>query len=570
MRSTLTTLKALTVLAMLSCVLVAGAHAAVEDCLPADATAVIKVTDLGAHYGQFAAGPLAAKLRDPSFLPDVAAGIQQAENSVKEFEQAQGVDAEDVVLRVLGREFALAAFPDETAVVVAEGDTAQSIRGAVEEFLRVEGATGELTGLDSADYKGTEIHIAALRTKTRYHALSGRVLAVSESRSAVQRVIDVIAGDAPALSSSEQYREATRAVPGNAVGCSYVGGALLEHCAEKVAQDAASEPRPARGKAGGRAFKAALAETLGAAEFATLALTGDDALRLHLSVSYKDGRLPPRLHALLPEPGAGLDILDTVPPEAAIAVARNVNLQGAWNVLVETMDSGGVRAEAALEGIVAMVGGVESREQFFDELGGQAALFVLPGARHGTPPAVALVARLRSTDHIPEAIESIVGAVVYFARASGKQDVSLTKAEHSGTTVSTVRVEKPGPWKNLSPSFFLLDNQLVLTTSADAAERIIEASSARRPRPEADLTDGTVFVRGFARAGQLRSMLAEHRDFLVQHAAEKNGKTRDTARHELEALGKLLSLVEDVRWAGSFSQGRTDHVLIIRAADAAQ
>ncbi|MFO7956929.1 MAG: DUF3352 domain-containing protein [Candidatus Brocadiia bacterium] len=550
----------LAVIAAALCLPALRAEAAVEGYVPQDALAVVKVTDLERHYEEFANSPLLAHLKDPTFMPELAEKIREAEGGIREFERAHDVSARDVLMGLLGREAALAVFSDETGVLVVEAESEVALRDAVDEFQRVQRLTGDLLDTATSQYKGIQVHASEMKDgKTRYHAMSGRALAVSEDRSAVERVIDTAAGAAEAMADSADFGDAMRMAERGALAVGYVGGAALEALSEQIRREAEV---PGHGHE--RLVMRRLAEALPTARFLMLSVLHEEDVSARVTVAYQGNRLPAGLARIFPEEGSRLDVLELAPRNAALVAARSLDSEGSWHSMMDMLREVAPRraekTEQVMDMLVNMVGGVYSREELLAEFTGQGALMVLPAETQDAPPAAGLVIGLRETAHLPTAIESIVGAVVTFARAEGKHDVTLNHSEHDGVRLTTVMVDEPGIWARIAPTFGVVEGTMVVTTSPAAARDVVDTArgAARIRTPRAD---GTLFGAGVMNVRTVSDMLEQYHGFLLRRAMEKDNKPEAQARRELEALGKLLSLVDSVEFAAAFGEGRTDHYL---------
>jgi len=541
------------------------AEGAVEDYLPRDAVGMLKVTNLERHYEEFVNSPLVAHLKDPAFMPELADKIEEAEAGIREFERTQEVDVRDILMDILGRECALAVFSDETGVFVVEAESRAALRDAVDEFERVQRLTGDLLDTGITRYKGVEVHASEMKNgKTRYHAVSGRALAVGEDRSAVERVIDTAAGATESMADSADFRDAMRMAEHGALAVGYLDGAALEALSEQILREA-----EAPGRRHERLVMRRLAEALPIARFLVLSVLHKEDVSARVTVAYDGDRLPASLAAIFPEEGARLDVLELVPRGAAVAAARSLDPEGAWHSMMDMLEEAAPRkaakAQQAMEGLVGMVSGVYTQEQLLAEFTGQSALMVLPAETEDAPPAAGVVIGLSETANIPVAVESIVGAVVAFSRAGGKHDVTLEYNEYEGVRLTTVNVDEPGVWAKVAPTFGVVEGNLVLTTSPGAARTIADtargAARARTPR-----ADGTIFSAAVLNARTVLDMLEQYQGFLLRHAMEKDGKPEAQARRELDALCKLLSLLNGMEYAEAFGEGRTDHYLRVDLA----
>jgi len=568
-RRTVCALVAVWILAL--CLGPSMARADVEEYIPQDAVAVVKVTDLASHYRSFVDGALARRLQDPAFLPQLAAGIQMVRQQIQEFERTQDVHVADVLLDLLGREAALATFADETAVVVMEGRDARALQNAVEEFLRVERLTGSLRGDTVEDYKGVEVHCCMTKDGRRFHALSGRALAVSEHRSAVARVIDVGTRDAAALSDSAKYRDAMHIAEPDALITGYLDAEPLKPMAEAALREMAGRrPSDPGERLGLRWAQVLVSEIVPNARFAVLSVAADDDLSARLTVAYEGDRLPALVRSMAPQPGSRIDMLDLAPDDAVLAAARNVSVRGAWDAflesLVEVDPEAARQAREVLDVAVSVIGGVYTSDQLFDELAGQSALFVLPSSGPEDPPGVALAVKLQKTVHIPLALEMLFGIAAVGARSEG-QDVRVEAAEYNGVQLTTLRANIDEPWAQFfSFTVGLAGDSLIVTTTLEAARAMVDQAQRGTGQPSMGVERTAV---GCLRVNlpAVNDLLTKHREVLVRRAVREEGKTANQARRELDALGRFLSLLDALELTTSLDRGRTEHHLTLRFAE---
>jgi hypothetical protein len=543
------------------CALAGAARAAVQDYVPADAIAIIKVQEPVAQFDKLQASALFQRLQDPAFIPNVAAVIGQVRQGVDVFQTQLNVNVRQVMTDLLGREVALVALPDDLTAMVVEGRDGRSLQSGVDEFLRVQRATGDVTAESSSTYKGVTIQSGMQKQGERFHAVSGNVLVVSNQIAAVQKVLDVVKG-APALGATAQYKQASALAVQGAPVTGYLNGQYLE----PIGQALQAAPMPA-GRQGPwqQMARARLAEVLPLIQFGVLSISGDGALQARLTLAYKGGRIPNSIQAALPQAGSRMDVLKLAPPSAALVGARSLNLRGAWDSTLEAIarsaPAAAQKLQQGLDAVVGSVGGIYSREQLFGELGSQAAVFVLPPGEGGVFPAAALAVELRQTVHIPDALGSIVGFSVGVAQAQQNQDISLVTSNYRDVQLSSVRSGGKGPLALLSPTFGVVDGYLVVASTLEAAKQVVDASRSGS-RPAVDKPGTPVAVLSVS-APQVRQMLAHYRDFLVKQAIAREGKSQQQAQGDMDALDKVLSLVKEVEFASTFEPGRTDHFMTI-------
>ncbi len=544
------------------CVSAPSARAAVEEHLPADTAALLRVTNLERHYEEFVSSPLAARLRDADAFPDLAARLRQAEAGIRWFEQEYEVDVKDVLMAILGREYALAVFPDETGALVAEARSWQDLSEAVEEFQRVQRRAGHLLETRTESYRGLQLHAAELHDgKTRYHAIHGRVLVVSEQRAAVERVIDTLTGERPAIATRRDYRDAMRMAEPGAFAVGYVSPAALQHVAAQVRKESESPGSPVE-----RFVQAQIADVVDMMHLLVLNVVHGQDLEARVSVAYRPERVPDVLKDALPQTGTRLDAMDLAPRQAAVTCAGSLDPLGTWNVLTAVLDEslpwGARRARAGMDALVAVVGGVYSHEELLAQFTGQSILTVLPAGESDGPPSVAYAVGLRQTDYIPRALESVVGAIVAFARADGRP-VRTERTRYEDVWLTSVRVDEPGVWRWTAPTFGVVKDHLVLASSPDAARTVIDTARGA-PRATVPRLQGTPFGAAVMNARVVKGMLEQYQSYLVRHAVEKEGKSEAQAHREQAALRKLLSLMEGVHYVETFEEDRTHHHVQIR------
>ncbi len=543
--------------------------AAVEDAVPADAVLVVKVHDPAGQWDRLVESRLLEKMQDPSFMPEVAAGLDLARMNFQQFEAQTGVNLRKLAGDLLGREAALIGLPDDVGAIVIQGRSAGSLRRAVADFLEVERNMGNLRTESQSTHGGTTIRsVLQQNGKQRYHAVVGDMLVVSEDLPAVHQVVDVLSGHAQAIASSRDYAAAARMVPEDAAAMAYAPGATLQALSEMLN---AFRPK-GQGRALAAAVQARMAELMPLTRFAVLSVRADQGLHAQLTFAYEGQRMPAPLQAVLPHSGQRMDVTDLAPEGAALVGARQSDPEGAWqwvaDALLRADPEGAEQLQRALDQLVSMIGGVRTRQKLFEELGEEVGVFVVPSMEAGGLPSAAVAIELDETAHIPIAAESIVGAVAVFASAEGPHSIHVTKSSYGGVDLNTVRSDAPGPWTKLSPTFGMVGDYWVAATSLELAQQI----AAKQASGEAIAAGyaGTPFSVAHLSAPQIRRMIADHRAFLVQRAVKEEGKPARRAQAELEALDKILSLFEAAEFVATFRPGRTDHYVSLRLAEAAR
>lgn len=557
--------------ALVTCIAL-PARAAVEDAVPADAILFVKIREPYAQFKRLRDGELWARLSDPQTMPQLAQAVRNIEAMVEQVELQHGVDVDKVFGDILAGDAAIVGLPGGaealgTSVFLTEADSAESLGKALAEFLRVERAVGSLEDEYESAYKGVDVHSSVLRGKARHrhHVLLGRVLAVSEDLEPLRKVIDVHKGETTALGALAQYQEARTLAAEGAAVTAYVDLQRVQqfpHRSGEIHRPGRRGRNPLR-----RLIRATLGEVFPDLRYAVFSAVGDDGgLTGRLTVKLRHDELPPLLESLLPEPGSAMDIVRLAPESTAVVAGRSVNHAAIWDAVVETLEehspAAAEEARAKLDALVTVLGGIHTPEQLFEEIGPQMAVFILPSGEAGNPPEVAVALELRETAHIPLALETLVGTAAVAATAEGKAQASIEYDAYKGVPLTSVHVEMPAGWRKLRPTMCVVDGNLVLSTTADAARRIIDASRSGATLPAGDV-EGTLF--GFMRmnAVQLRAMLDRHAAFLVRHSMQKQGKTQQRARREIGALRVVLSLLEEVELVGTFRPGRTDHTFTV-------
>ncbi len=536
------------------------ARAAVEDDIPADAVGFIKVQDPVDQFDRLTGGALFQKLEDPAFVPPLAAGIEKARQGIAAFEAQQHLNVHQVLSDLLGREVALAALPNNEAVGIIEGRDAKSLQAALDEFLRIQRQSGDLTAESTSTYKGVTIYSGMQKQGERYHALVGNVLAVSSQPDAVQKVIDVLKG-APSLGATDACKRAASMTAKNAAITGFLNGAALQPLAQKL-----EAPGPKPNDVGAKLVRARLADFLRQVDYGVLGVSGDGALHVQLTFVYKNGRIPDALRAALPKPGSSLDILRLAPKSSVIVAARSLNVQGAWDSIVQAVAAvrpqGADKLKQGLDTAVGLIGGVYTPDQLFAELGGQVGVFVLPGAEGAAFPAGVVAIGLRDTTHIPDAVSTLVGVDAAVARSKA-WDVTIDAPRYRGVQLSTVHINRPGPLAQLTPTFGVVDDYLVAASTLDAAKQVVDAAmSGSAPMQE---PAGTPVATLSVSVPQVRALLAQYHGFLVKKAVA-DGKSQARAEMDLSALDKLLELGRKLSLTTTYQPGSTSHYLTIELA----
>ena len=541
------------------------ARAAVEDYVPADAIAIIKVQDPVAQFDKVHNSALVQKLEDPGFIPQVADKLSSARTGIESFEAQMGVNVHDVLSDLLGREAALVALPDSQGVLIVEGRDPGSLQKGVDAALSVMRAVGALTGETTSTYKDVTVNRGLVKSGEQYYAISGNVLAAGSQLPAVQKVIDVIKGE-PALGASAQYHSASGIAAKGAPITGYFTGKALQPLMDKL-QAAGAGAGPAGGVA--EMVRARLAAVVTAVQYGVLSISGDKALQAQLTLIYKDNRIPDAIQAFLPESGSHLDILKLAPKTAALVAARGINFQTAWDSLVKSVGAnnpaGAQAMETGLDRVIGMVGGAASREEFFNQLGNQVALFVLPAGDQKGPPQAVLALQLRNTTNIPIAIGTLVGVAIMGAQQGGRgAGISLDHSEYKNAHLTTVHLGENGPVaKLLSPTFGVVGDYMVVATTLDAVHSVVDASQTGGGAP-AISKPGTPVGMLTISAPQVRAILKQYGGFLAQQSAARGGNAAQPV--ELQVPDQVLSLLQSIQMMQTFGPGRTDQYLTITFA----
>jgi len=543
-----------------------AAGAPVEGCVPADATVLFKVRDLARHYQRLRSSEIVRTLADESVMPELAAALRKADESVAEFERRHNVNAAGVLRQMFGREFALAAFPRGASVLLVRGYNEKSLREGLNDYLRVQRKAGALLGARTSRYKGMTLHSRNLAKGQRHHVLTGDILAASHDLEALHRVIDVIRGDLPALSSQAWYKEADDLIPEEA---------LLRACIDMTRTDPWLPPLAKRPGLSGflSGFAAVrLATILSNARYAALSLcSGDMELKARLTVVYQEGRLPASLRAAFPEAGSKLNILKLTPGAPVLTVARSINFEAVWDAYIETLrtrdPAEALDAQRKLQTVVDVIDGAETKRQLFEALGSQAALFVVPDEKAGALPGLALALELRDTARLPKTARAFIGAAALLWGARNDAPVRVESSTYRGIPLTVVRIMAPDLPGGLNPTLGLVDTMLALTSSPEVARGMIDAS-LHGSAPEVSHADGTVFFAARLSFREMGALLARHEQSLVRFAAKSGRVTEEAAMRRLKAVANLLSLFGTADVVASFRAGRTDHVATLRFSGA--
>lgn len=541
-------------------------RAAVDKLVPADSLVVVKVHEPYTQMEKLTESELFARLTDPGVMPDLANGVRQVKAMVDFVEQQHKVNVERVLSGLFAGEMAVAINGEGSGVMLIEGENHSAVQKGLSEFLRVRKDQGELTGVKEETYKGVKVRSsqAVSGQEDRVYAVLGKVLVVANppNRGSLRHVIDISQGQASSLAATPRYRKALSMVSKGSVISGYVDVPGVLEMIEKTQPHASEDP---------------VARFIGEwlhdnVSFASMSVTAKDALQGSMTVKYAGDRLPEYLASLLPEQGNDLEILNLIPRSAALAGARSTNLKAVYEGLHELAQrapgKGAQQMEQGLQFMVGMIGGIQSSEQLFDELGDEMALFVLPSGHRDHPPAVGFMLQLRNKAHIPLAIETLVGTAVAGARGEGKIDIRIKAEKYHDVPLTVVRSDEVHPpvLRKLSPTLCVVGDYLTITSTVDAAKQVIDAPHSRAAyRPRAA---GTVYRAGRVDLKQVRRMFQRHRDFLTAHAVLQGGRTTEQAQADLKRIDKILSFMDEFTVTESHRRGVTTHVMTLKFSEA--
>ena len=541
------------------------ARAAVDKLVPADSLLVLKVHQPYRQMDELSNSKIFDRLTDPAVMPDLADGMRQVKAMVDYVEQQHNVNVERVLRGLFAGDMALAITGEGSGVLLIEGQNHSAVQKGLNEFLRIRKAQNELTGVKEETYKGVKVRSsqAVSGQEDRVYAVLGKVLVVANppNRAMVRQVIDISQGQAPSLAQKPRYRQALSMMEKGAAMSGYVDVPAVLEMIDRTQPGAGNDP---------------VARFIGEwlhdnVSFAAMSLSGKEVLEGHMTVKYAGDRLPEYLQQLLPERGDRLEILDLIPRSAVLAGGRSVNLEAAYEGLLALAQrapgNGAHKMEKGLEAVVGMVGGVQSSDQLFAELGDEMAMFVLPSGQANQPPAAGVMLQLRETAHIPVAIETLAGMAVAAARSEGKIDLRMKAETYRDVPLTMVRSKtvRPPILQKLSPTLCVVEDCLTITSSVDAAKAVIDASRAENAyRPQAA---GTVYRAGWVNLGQARRMLQRHKDFLIAHAVLQSGRTTEQAQADMKRLDKVLSFLDGFTVTESHRPGCTDHVFTLKFSE---
>ncbi len=553
---------------VLACLLTGAARAAVEDYVPGDAAVVVTVRGVEEHFDRFRNSALMERLEDPGSLPELAEKIREGRAGLAEFERAQNVDVRQLLMDMAGGDVALVGFTDETGVAVSEVANARSLNDAVTRFLSVEQQTGGSFGQRTVEYQGTEIQVCDTPKGERYHAVSGRVLAVGSDLIALQKVLDTISGRMEPISGAGKFRDAMKLVPTDAALSVYLD--VPRFAPDRDELEAGLRGMDA-GDPGKRVaigmLRTVMAEVVDHIRFAVGSVRSEDGLLAHGVVAFDEGRLPALIGDWMPSPGSRIDILDAAPEGTIFAVARNINAAAARSTVMRALEQGDPSAAAAMrqgmDALVNMTPGVYSAEQFFEEIGGQSMLLAVPSAEGDAPPGGAIVLRLGNTQHIPVLLESLAGMLVMGARQGGTP-LTMSNEEYRGARLLTIGSESEANWTRfVSPTFGVAGSDLIVASTLESARQLVDgALSGAAMRPAT--VDGTPHARAYMDVNAVRALLQQHKELLVQHAVREEGKSPERARQDLETLASVLSLFRNVELAASYEGALLHNYAAIR------
>jgi len=557
-----TTAIAVLVLAVTS----ANAMEDLADVLPQDALAVIRVTGLHDAWKEFSTSEMWRKIQQAP-IPDITSGIMAARAEIENLEAALGIDIETYAASIFGNDVAIALFPDRTGVFVAQSTDTATLDLAVDMILDLEANDGKTFGRTDSLHRGVTITgvqmfgtgDAQAGADGRYHARIGDVFAVSRDMSAVERVIDVLKDAQPSLSESAEYRQATTMMPEGALVRLYVDTDRLSEMLNLEDALNGSMRNP-----GVRLLARRMRMLLPATRFLAGGLIRENnAVVCKYSIVYDEESLPENMRAMLPRPGAPLDIVRFVPDSALLACSAQFSKLGLWHYVMGSLreSNPGIASVLARRSgqMGPALGGMDFETQFLPQLGDQSAFIVLPGPEDH-PPALAFVTELNNGHELPTVLRTLAGSLAMMnqmdAEKKGVQPmIAVENTRYKDVGLMTLNLKQPKLQGKLNPTLFAKGPFLVISTTPESAKALIDAASA--PWQIVAPARGTLASRTRVNFQGIRQALHQYEDFLMGQAL-KEGKTAQRARSDLDSLAFVLGLFKDIAMQGVHVKGRID------------
>ena len=562
----------------------APANDEILNLLPGQPLAVFRGTGLGDAWQWIKGSGIAARF-DQAPPGDVAAKMQDIRNGLAQLQINSGVNAEELLVDLIGNDCAVALYGGNEGVFVSVSHDSTQMKEAVDKVMTLERAWGRVQGENAETYQLIEIHQTTFTNQrrpdapgsTRFHCCIDKAIVVSSNLDTIKKVID-LAQKKERTPESKEMVEAFTQMDRDAVVRAYVDADGLS---QKVDLETALNGKIRH--PGVRMLVKQLKAVLPLVKYATFTATPkDDRLELRGTFLYDEQALPETLLALLPRPDCTLDVLQLAPESSVLCAGHQVNKAALWRYIIETVQQSNPRQAQRIQNGVqwvgAMIGGLNFEQQLLPQIGDQIGVLVTSRDAPDAAPVLSLVMELKGGQDIPTAIRTLAGTAAGIAQLEASKTQAepkavLEKSTYKDVEFTTVKLTERKFAGNVNPTLFVIDNMMILSSNVDGGHAIVDRHAAGKKDLAKALTlpkyDGTLIGAGKLDLRKVNEILLRHKDFLVADAARK-GKPQEIAEKELEGLMFLIGLMDNVTFYSTQVPGRIDRVALVKFAKDAE
>ncbi|MFP4027053.1 MAG: DUF3352 domain-containing protein [Candidatus Brocadiia bacterium] len=536
-----------------------------ERAVPADAAYIVKIRDVGEYYNELVNSKRLNALLEAGTLPEVSAKMNELTAILKGLEEEYGFDLRETMDNFLGREVIIAGAIDGPAVFATRGHSAESLQKAVLQFQKlVEAETGSVTSR-SDSYKGMEIETVSQAKNTHSRVFYKDLLLASEEAKYLRQVIDVLAGDADSLMQSVPYRKALKQTPADGFITCYVDVSAFWSLARVLRGSEILKKMPPKARNPWTKYILfRMSELLPRIQSIAFSLHSTDRLTGRLHINFIGGKIPEELKTVFGEKGMGQSLPSFVPQNAVLAASRRVKFEALWDDIIRVMGKSDPaakqRLERGIERMTNMIGGIEGKKDFFEQIGEQITFFALARRDEDKFPAAAVALELRKTEKIPNALRTLMGALAILGTAENEEvSATLQKLRYKEVPLTVTEIEANGPAGQFSPTLFVMDKTLFLTSDVTAAHSIVDTSKKKQKSSEKENNEQKIAF-GRMRLDMLltRAMLEKYRAQIIKNSVKNENKTRAQAEQELAALKSFLILFKELDLEAAYKKGQLD------------
>lgn len=374
----------------------------------------------------------------------------------------------------------------------------------------------------------------------------GSVVAISDKRDAIEKVIDVSL-DGGSLSEETEFRNMRAAVGEGAVVQLLLSTRALKTLLERAVTESGSA---------GHVVSALLANAWSALDWAAVSLRIGDPIELSLYASIDPNRLDESFRIWPDLFAQRLEFWERVPAEAMAAAATQMDFRALASWLCSLADDVPELREG-LEAVAGLVGGLNV-DELLARMGPEVGAVALV-ASTGDMQVVAEV-ELLSEDAptlaglpLPQAIELVAlrPMLLLYSLDHNRQfdDVTRVTTQQVGTLRlhSLVGSRCLPPW--LEPTVAVSDQRMYFASSPEAilarqstpAESFPQSAAARRIRHA--LGEDAV-LKGFLNVAKLRAYTASHQKELASRIAEQIPNEEGAVSQKIDDVSSILSFVD--------------------------